>query len=260
MLIPLIGGGGGTHYDPPVVQNGLGLYLDAGKYDSFGVSSGRILDLSTGGFDFDLGGGFGGTAPGFTGTQGGVSDSEYLIYDSVYDQLRPVSSSPSWITTANQLGSSGWTVMAFVYHNSSANQEYLSGIASGSLRFAVRRSSAGKLQILRQSGTLPSTETLAQTSGLGTISSGAWYCVGVGHDDSAGTSRFFINGASETRSQSYSGSAGNGTNVVIGNNNTATSASNDLDGHLAIFLGWSRLLDLAEMDQIYHQYAPRFGI
>lgn len=268
MILPEIGRTKSSRMQAAIEQlglkNGLQICLDAADWRTLSDSSQQTLFDTSAGTANDFFRGADGSATGTDPTiNGNVGELGcYLSFDGG-DYCRKTSANSTFLNSLHK-DNATFTLLFWSYHaTTSATTVGMFGTSGSTqsnvgidlcphdttggnfLRFACRRGGGNSL-LVSSALTLPAT---------------TWSLWGVSLNEATATGLFYLNGATDAFSATYSSpSSSNATNVAdLGATGNATGPL--LTGtRLAAFMAWDRALSAAEMNALFKRTRTRFGV
>ena len=227
-------------YGPRIVTDGLVLHLDAGNRKSYPLSGNTIYDLSGNGYDGTFGAST--AAPTFSGDNGGC-----LSFDGSND----------YVSISHSLDlNNTYTFVTFF--------KFDSFVAVNPRIFEIRDSTYS-LQLIRDNASSTiSTWSSRINSNTGTArrwftpSLNIWYHITTIFTTTA--TYLYLNGVEQTSPGTTGIGPGNQNNKIILGVRSDNVSTTWLDGNIATFTIYNRLLSATEIRQNFEAVKGRFGL
>jgi hypothetical protein len=237
--------------------------LDAGDVRSAPSGSTQWLDLSGGGFDFDLGttGGADTTDPTFNGTPGGLSANEYWSLDGG-DYFEYEAANATWMENLHK-DNALFSFIYWVFMPNDASQNALGGTGgAGGGRTGVSLYLNTAMVPFFEADNAGTSLIGGPLSGVNAAPASTWAFVGFSFDEAAGTGFFSVNSTIQTFSKTYaSPGVGAASNPLTIATRGGASSFDPNAARYGIFVAHEgRALTQAEMDAVYQATRVRFGV
>jgi hypothetical protein len=243
------------------LTSNLKLVLDAG--DSSSYTSGQSwLDRSGNGYDFFLGVDGSATAsdPTFTGTVGGMSDSEYWLCDGG-DYFKYDTTNEAWMQTLHKDGAL-FSFAAWMFAPAAGTLKVFGTNAGQNANIGLCSSlsvSGSTSALLHVSNGASEVGSLVKATGVSVASS--WVFIGIAVDETAQTVRYRVNDVSGSQAIVYTGpSAASATytmELLTEGNATDIVPSGTRMNSLAMWQGTALTAD--NLTTIYNTTRSKFG-
>lgn len=229
--------------------------VDAGDATSY-TSGETWTDLSGNALDFFRGadGSPGTDGPGFNGSAGGLSSSEYFTFDG-NQYFTKDASNGTFVNSIHQ-DNATFTLAEIVYL--AAGQNALAGTCGDpdtTIGFTWHVTTGSGMQFsVRKNGVV--FNKVSSTA----VSSSGWRFLCISYSEVAGSGHFRINGSTNTISGNYSApSASSATNTLTLGRTEAGAKIMANGSRMAVSMMWNRALSTTETGQLYSAFGGRFG-